>query len=203
MDITPNTPTSTEGGSAGDSPAKKSSFSGGVIVLVVVIALIALWAVGRYTSVKIPGVPKAKVGQQVAQELKDLSKEEGKWQAVFLTNGQVYFGHLSDSNGAYPTLEEIYYLQVQQIQQAATATTTGTVGGVQQPQQQQLVLIKFGTELHRPEDFMKINRDHILFWEDLTTESTVVKSIVEYKAQQASSQPQTPPPTQPQPVQQP
>jgi|GEM_PF-674223 len=201
MDITPNTPTSIGGTSQGDTPAKKSPFSGGVIVLVVVVALIALWAIGRYTSVKIPGVPKAKVGQQVAQELKDLSKEEGKWQAVFITNGQVYFGHLSNAESAYPTLEEIYYLQVQQIQQAANATTTGTVGSVQQPQQQQLVLIKFGTELHRPEDFMKINREHILFWEDLTTESTVVKSIVEYKAQQATGQQQTPPPTQPQPVQ--
>ncbi|OGL87850.1 hypothetical protein A3I42_00540 [Candidatus Uhrbacteria bacterium RIFCSPLOWO2_02_FULL_49_11] len=201
MDITSHTPSPTEGASQGGPETKKSSFAGGIIVLVVVVALIALWAVGRYTSVKIPGVPKAKMDAQVAQELKDLSKEEGKWQAVFITNGQVYFGHLSNADSDYPTLEEIYYLQVQQIQQAANATTTGSVGGVQQPQQQQLVLIKFGTELHRPEDFMKINREHILFWEDLTTDSAVVKSIVEYKAQQATGQQPPAPPTQPQPVQ--
>ena len=54
--------------------------------------------------------------------------------------------------------------------------------GVQQPNaQQQLVLIKFGTELHGPEDRMVINRDHILFWEDLKPDSTVVRSITNYK----------------------
>src|SRR3989344_4528142 len=34
-----------------------------------------------------------------------------QYQAVFLTNGQVYFGKLSDVNSAYVSLQDIYYLQ--------------------------------------------------------------------------------------------
>ena len=192
-----------------ESIQKKSSSMGVVIALVVILVLVGLWALGKYTSIKVPGVSKSMEGQQVAMGLDEnqvspeaLKREEGKWQAVFLTNGQVYFGHLRNPDSQYSTLEEVYYLQVQQQQiQQAAGTTEGEVSGVQQPAQPQLVLIKFGTELHRPEDFMKINRDHILFWEDMTTESTVVKSIVQYKEQQRQGNQPAPAPTQPAPVQ--
>src|SRR3989338_4119876 len=93
-----------------------------------------------------------------------------------------FFLLIKAEGSQYATLEEVYYLQVQQPLQQATGTTTGQVIGVQQPNaQQQLVLIKFGTELHGPEDRMVINRDHILFWEDLKPDSTVVRSITNYK----------------------
>ena len=36
----------------------------------------------------------------------------GQYQAVFLTNGQVYFGKLHQVNGEYYRLTDIYYLQV-------------------------------------------------------------------------------------------
>lgn len=161
--------------------SKKSSL-GGIIAVVAALIVVGLWALGRYTSVKVPGVPKAQEGAQVAQELKELQREEGKWQAVFLSNGQVYFGHLKDTSSQYANLEEVYYLQVQQQLQQATGTTTGQVVGTGQAGgQQQLVLIKFGTELHGPEDKMVINRDHILFWENLKGDSTVVRSIIQYK----------------------
>ena len=187
--------------------AKKPSSTGVVIASVAILVLVGLWALGRYTSVKVPGVSKGTEGEKAAMELNEvnpeaLKREEGKWQAVFLSNGQVYFGHLKNPDAQYAELSEVYYLQVQQqIQQAATATTTGQVGGVQNPAQQQLVLIKFGTELHRPEDYMKINRDHILFWEDMTTDSTVVKSIVQYKEQQKRGTQPQPAPTRPAPIQ--
>lgn len=41
-----------------------------------------------------------------------------QYQALFLTNGQVYFGHLSNVNDGYVKLSDIYYLQVQQAVQA-------------------------------------------------------------------------------------
>jgi hypothetical protein len=34
-----------------------------------------------------------------------------KYQAVFFTNGQVYFGKLSQLNGEYMSLKNVYYLQ--------------------------------------------------------------------------------------------
>lgn len=174
---------------SGDTKKKKGFSAGSVIALAVLVVLVVLWALGRYTSVNIPGVPKSGEGAQVAIELQDLGAEEGKWQAVFLTNGQVYFGHLKDADRQYGTLEEVYYLQVQQPLQETAATTTGQMAGVgQQAGQQQLVLIKFGTELHGPEDKMVINRDHILFWEDLKSDSTVVRSIVQYRDGQQQPQ---------------
>lgn len=100
------------------------------------------------------------------------------YQAVFLTNGQVYFGKLSGMTASYATLKDIYYLQV---------TTPPIQGqGSQQDQaaaqaQQQLSLVKLGQELHGPVDAMKINRDQILFYEDIKEDGRVMQAIREYQ----------------------
>jgi hypothetical protein len=39
------------------------------------------------------------------------SSEAGKWQAVFLDNGQVYFGHLVPDGRSYVKLSNVYYLR--------------------------------------------------------------------------------------------
>jgi len=41
------------------------------------------------------------------------------YQAVFLSNGQVYFGHLAKVNSAYPELTDIYYLVMKRPLQSA------------------------------------------------------------------------------------
>lgn len=98
------------------------------------------------------------------------------YQAVFLSNGQVYFGQASSLNANYVTLRDVYYLQVSQALQPATGKQ------VAQPQQS-VSLAKLGaTELHKPKDEMKINRSQILFIEDLQDDSQVVKAIDDYKA---------------------
>jgi hypothetical protein len=95
--------------------------------------------------------------------------ETDKYQAVFMTNGQVYFGKLADVTHTYADLTDVYYLQVQQaVQPAAT------------DQKSQVSLTKLGSELHGPTDKMHISRDQILFWENLKDDSTVVKAIKEY-----------------------
>ena len=99
-------------------------------------------------------------------------KNSGNWQAVFLSNGQVYFGHLKSSNDQYATLSDIYYLQVEQQSDLQT--------GKEQTQQPKLSLIKLGNELHGPQDKMTINRDHILFIEDMKSDSKVVTAINDY-----------------------
>jgi hypothetical protein len=97
--------------------------------------------------------------------------ETDKYQAVFMTNGQVYFGKLADVTHTYADLTDVYYLQVQQaVQPAAT------------DQKSQVSLTKLGSELHGPTDKMHISRDQILFWENLKDDSTVVKAIKDYKA---------------------
>jgi hypothetical protein len=42
-------------------------------------------------------------------------------------------------------------------------------------------LVKLGAELHGPTDEMRINRDHILFIEDLKDDSQVVQGIKRFK----------------------
>ncbi len=124
--------------------------------------------------------------------------DSSKYYAVFLSNGQVYFGKIAGYNTTNPSLSDIYYLQLAQSPQAATdgqqatddqgtATDTNTEGQVlEQPGQttdsQGLTLIKLGEELHGPEDSMILNKDQILFVEQLKDDGKVVKAIADYKA---------------------
>lgn len=103
------------------------------------------------------------------------------WQAVFLTNGQVYFGKVKVAGSRSLTLTDIYYLQVvtkplQTTQQGTAATADST--------QQELTLIKLGNEIHGPTDRMVINRDQILLTEKLKNDSRVVQAIIKYVADQ-------------------
>ncbi|HMR55028.1 MAG TPA: hypothetical protein PKD34_00330 [Candidatus Doudnabacteria bacterium] len=98
------------------------------------------------------------------------------YQAVFLSNGQVYFGNLSDMTASYATLVDIYYLQVTQ------PPLQGSQQEGQTQEQPQLSLVKLGEELHGPVDEMKINREHILFYEDLKEDGRVVQAIRDYQA---------------------
>lgn len=102
--------------------------------------------------------------------------QKGEWQAVFLTNGQVYFGKLEGLSGDFVKLEEIYYLQLAQAPQPSDQKE-------KQQQPAQVSLVKLGNELHGPEDAMTINRNQILFVEDIKPESKVVEAIVRYKTQ--------------------
>ena len=106
------------------------------------------------------------------------------FQAVFLTNGQVYFGKLTDSGQRYATMANIYYLQVTPVLQTGTEGQPGAGEQTQQQQQQQLSLVKLGNELHGPTDEMHINRDQILFIEDLKEDGRVVQAIKDYEAGQ-------------------
>ena len=129
----------------------------GIIGVVVVVALAALawWAYNAFSSPD--GVKK------------------NQYQAVFLTNGQVYFCKLSNVNADYVDCSDIYYLQVQQsVQPDAKAAE----------QNPQVSLAKLGSELHGPEDQMKISRDQILFWENLKDNSKVVDAIKKNNSQQ-------------------
>jgi len=112
------------------------------------------------------------------------SISKANFQAVFLTNGQVYFGKMSDNGGHYVTMDNIYYLQVTPVLQTGTEGQPGAGQQAQQAQQQQLSLVKLGNELHGPVDEMHVNRDQILFIEDLKEDGRVVQAIKDYEAGQ-------------------
>lgn len=96
---------------------------------------------------------------------------KGKYQAVFLNGGQVYFGKIGEFNEKYLTLSDIFYLRVNQQVQPGQTTASNDVS-----------LAKLGSELHGPEDRMVINRSEVQFWENLKDDGQVVKAITTYKA---------------------
>jgi hypothetical protein len=98
-----------------------------------------------------------------------------QYQALFLTNGQVYFGKLSKVDNSYVKLTDIYYLQVQQTVQPKDSSSNN--------QNPQVSLAKLGGELHGPEDVMYVSRSQVLFWENLKDDGKVTKAIKDYKAQ--------------------
>lgn len=101
-------------------------------------------------------------------------------QAVFLTNGQVYFGKVKDVTSQYVNLQDIYYLNTEQ-QQAKE-------GDKNQQTSTNFALIKLGCELHGPTDQMIINRDQVTFWENLKNDGKVAKAIEQWRTQNPNGQ---------------
>lgn len=105
---------------------------------------------------------------------------EDKYQAVFLNNGQVYFGKVTGSTSKYYNLQNVFYLSSNQSS-SAESTTNSTASN-------NFTLVKLGCELHGPYDQMIINRDQVTFWENLKDSSTVVKTIKEWVKQNPNGQ---------------
>jgi len=85
------------------------------------------------------------------------------YQAILLTNGSVYFGHLQEYGTSHPVLTDVFYVVSQ------TNAETKQVSNV---------LVKRGKELHEP-DRMYINPSQIVFVETVGTNSTVAQHIAQ------------------------
>ena len=85
------------------------------------------------------------------------------YQAVLLTNGSVYFGHLQGYGGPHPVLTDVFYIVSQ------TNPETKQVNNV---------LVKRGKELHEP-DRMFLNPNQLLFVEPVGTNSKVAQLIAQ------------------------
>lgn len=92
----------------------------------------------------------------------------GEYKAVTLVNGQLYFGILINPKSDFPVLKDSYHLFLRQ------GTSTDQVS----PE-----LVKIGEEFYKPQDSLSINRAQILFVQDLTPESPILKAILEAKTQ--------------------
>jgi hypothetical protein len=101
---------------------------------------------------------------------------ESEFQTVFLSNGQVYFGKLSQ-HGDWATLTNVYYLQLDENLQAAGNDASGAPTGTAAPKNSDIKLVKLGSELHGPTDAMHIKTSNILFWEDMKSDSKVLQAI--------------------------
>ncbi len=104
--------------------------------------------------------------------------DESKLQAVFLNGGQVYFGKINNLNGKFLSMADIYYLRVnQQVQPNQSSNNSNDIS-----------LVKLGCELHGPQDNMVINREQVIFWENLKDDGQVAKAVKTYQEQNPGEQ---------------
>lgn len=87
-------------------------------------------------------------------------------QAVFLSNGQIYFGSLSRYGIGYWRLDNTHYVQVLKAAEGDASQETRTT------------LKKLSDDMHRPQDTIIIPASNILFWQNLRGDSPVVQAIV-------------------------
>lgn len=142
-----------------DVTAKKSGLVGKLLVISLIVVSIAVTA---FVGVAIFNGTEGEAS---------LVKSD-QYQAVFLSDGQIYFGKVTNVQAEYLVLEDIYYLQVEQQVQPEREGETAA--------QPKVSLAKLGSELHGPEDQMFISRLQVLFWENLKTDGQVTKAITEY-----------------------
>jgi len=133
----------------------------GLIIIMVIAVLLAYWIR--------QGLSKGII----------LREPQGEYQAVFLTNDQIYFGHIINQNQEEIILSDIYYFTTLRALQynGESKTSTDTLNTTSDT----FSLLKLGSELHEPKDEMRINRNHVLFIEDLKEDSKVIKAIKEYR----------------------
>src|SRR5690606_1863481 len=99
-----------------------------------------------------------------------------KYQAVFLSNGQVYFGKLGIVDNDYMKLTNVYYLERQ-----LSTTTEGDTNPVDdvnaQTGENNFQLLKYSDVLYGSEDAMVISKDDIIRFENLRSDGVVAKAI--------------------------
>jgi hypothetical protein len=133
--------------------------------LIIIVAIIVI-AVGGYLAYN-----------KIQNSATGINTSE--YQAVFFTNGQVYFGKLQSFNNQYLKLTDIFYLQAQS---SSTSTDSTNPQSTSSDQSNNVQLIKLGNEVHGPEDEMVIARDQVLFYENLKPDGKVAQSIAKYKS---------------------
>ena len=151
------------------------------------------WAM-RFVVLVIFSVAMLFVGSKYGSNITNLGKSAAvnsdEWVAVATDDGLLYFGHLRNQNDQYVTLENAYVAQ----QNTAAASSTETKNnapivpgatGVDtksttntSSNQPQYVLQKISVaQVYGPDDTMQVNRDHVLFFQKLRSDSQIVQTI--------------------------
>ena len=138
-------------------PKQKKSFKWVIIAVVALLLVAGGWVAWQKLASADSGI------------------ESSKYQAVFFTDGQIYYGKLTVLNKRQYKLTNVFYILSQN--ENKTANADGETAETQNNAQ----LIKMGNELHGPEDAMMINRDHVLFYENLKPDGKVTQTINQYK----------------------
>lgn len=109
--------------------------------------------------------------------LRSNAQAKGRWQAVFLTNNQVYFGHLSSFGLKYFKLTDVYYIRSAQVPVTPAATPEEGANATQPQFETRNELVKMTDDAHGPENELYIPKQQILFWQTLRQDSNIVRTI--------------------------
>lgn len=113
-------------------------------VVVLVLALVAICVVSN---------------MYVAQQI-----DSSKYQVVYLSNGQAYFGKLQNTTGPYMVIKTPYMAQGVKSTDSELATATTT-------------LLKVSSQVYGPDDSIAIKSSQVTFWQNLRDDSKVTKAI--------------------------
>ena len=95
-------------------------------------------------------------------------KNQPKFYAVFLTNGQVFFGTIRHEDDENLLMDNVYYLQ---LVNPTTGTATDTAA------QPTTKLVKKGDEPYGPQNSIRVNRQQVSVIEELRSDSQVLQQI--------------------------
>ncbi len=141
--------------------ADKKSKKGRVWTIALVILALLVGIFGGYTVSNVIGGGAAAI-------------DANKYQAVYLMNGQLYFGKLSELNSTHLKLTNVYYLQSNASQEAEESkgsvnSNANTASNFQ--------LIKLSGAIYGPSDEMVISKDQVLYYQNLNADSKASQLI--------------------------
>lgn len=103
----------------------------------------------------------------------DTGIDSNKYQAVYLMNGQLYFGKLSMLDANRFTLTNVYYLQAGTSEEATSKGTNSTSS----TDTSKFQLIKLTRAIYGPSDEMIISKDQVLYYQNLNADSKASQLI--------------------------
>lgn len=100
------------------------------------------------------------------------------YQAVFLNDGQAYFGKLHILNSEYMKITDVYFIQgkasATNPQQSSTTVNTSNI----------VELVRLTNAVHGPKDAMIIDKNQVSYFENLSSDGQAAKLIASDKAKQ-------------------
>jgi len=90
--------------------------------------------------------------------------DTSKYQVVYLTNGQAYFGKLQNTSGDFLVIKSPYIAQSVSADDKTAAATQAT-------------LLKVTSQVYGPEDSIAIKASQVTFWQNLRSDSKVSTAI--------------------------
>lgn len=102
-----------------------------------------------------------------------LAIENDKYQAVFLSNGNTFFGKLETVGSSQLKLSEVFYPE--------SSATAGEDDQLENPDENTTRLIPFREHMYGPEDEMMFDRSQLVFFMNLKSDGQVSNLIKEYQ----------------------